>query len=596
MKSKLNNVSKLLIVTGCVSVLACSLAKAAPLTYDLSQPAVRSEFTAPNKLSLTGNVNFDDHGQKINLSLRNTDVQQVLRMFADKAGMNIIFHESAAGTVTLDLVDVSLEDAFKMVMKMSNLTYAIKDKTIMVVGVDKAESLNLTKDNISILPVKYADAAYLANFLNNNVFGLNTPGLSFGPIVTTNADRNELLIFGTDNDYQMAKKIVERFDKKPLMTTYRVNHTTPFEMAKMICETLFRLPAEGESTNGTGAAYESKLSAKLATNTAKDELPDGAIGGGSVACVYTSSVTTGSISSYAAKPTMVLYVQPELGTLTLMGGSEQQIQMVNEFILDNDRKQPQAFLEVSILALTEDGSKDFQNSWFMENKHFILGFDKSSGMGITGSYIWHGGNTATTQNGRITLQQTISYLITNSKARMLANPKIVVTNGKTSTIDLTQDYIESTTVQILNNYGTNTSGTASIQKTYEIGDDNGIKVEVTPFISPDGYVSLDIKPDYASELRSIVDIYEKVPYTAATLLQRHNLEMKSIRIKDEETLLLGGMITENETDVVEKIPILGDIPIIGFFFRNQHRTLKKEELLIMITPRIIKDSEDVAEL
>ena len=190
MERKLKNILKLLIVTGCVSVLAYNVAVAAPLVYDMGQPAVRTEYNAPNKINLAGNVHFNDNGQLINLSLRNTDVQQVLRMFADKAGLNIVFHQSATGTVTLDLVDVKLEDAFKMVMKMTDLTYVIKDKTMLVVSTAKAETLNLTKDSINILPVKYTDAAYLAHFLNTNIFGMNTPGLSYGPIVSTNADKN----------------------------------------------------------------------------------------------------------------------------------------------------------------------------------------------------------------------------------------------------------------------------------------------------------------------------------------------------------------------------------------------------------------------
>lgn len=593
MKRKIKNISKLLIVTGCVSVLAYNIAVAAPLVYDMEQPAVRTEYNTPNKINLTGNVNFNDNGQLINLSLRNTDVQQVLRMFADKAGLNIVFHQSATGTVTLDLVDVKLEDAFKMVMKMTDLTYVIKDKTMLVVSTSKAETLNLTKDNISILPVKYADAAYLAHFLNTNIFGMNTPGLSYGPIVSTNAEKNELLIFGTENDYQMAKKIVDRFDKKPVMTTYRVNHTTPFEMAKMICETLFQLPFEGNVARDAGASgtYNAKLNASLKTESAAKVAPEGAIGGGTVACVLTSGVSTGNISSYQAKPTMTLYVQPELGTLTMMGGSEQQIQMVNDFILENDRKQPQAYLEISIIALNEEGTKDFQNTWMYNGKHLTMSFD-SNGFG-TNAYAWHGPSTGADVHS---LTQKISYLISNKKARMLANPKIVITNGKKSIIDLTQDYIESTTVQILNSFSTGEFGNASVQKTFEIGEDNGIKIEVLPFISPDGYVSLDIKPDYSSEYMPVVDTYGGVPYTAATLLQRHNLDLKGIRIKDEETLLLGGMIQESEQNEVSKIPILGDIPVLGFFFRNQKKEMKKEELLFMITPRIIKDTEDVAEL
>ena len=189
MKRSFKTISKLLCVTGCVSVLAYNMANAAPLVYDMdpnnpyagqttseaAAPDVREDFSSPNKIRLEGDVAFNDNGQKINLSLRNTDVQQVLRMFADKAGLNIVFHDSVSGNVTLDLVDVSLSDAFKMVMKMTNLTYVIKDKTLMVVALDKAETLNLTKDNVNILPVKYVDAAYIANFLNTNIFSMNMP-------------------------------------------------------------------------------------------------------------------------------------------------------------------------------------------------------------------------------------------------------------------------------------------------------------------------------------------------------------------------------------------------------------------------------------
>lgn len=598
MKRSLKNISKLLLVTGCVSVLASNIGGAAPLVYDMEQPAVRTEVSSPNKIRLEGDVHFDKASdQKINLSLRNTDVQQVLRMFADKAGLNIVFHKSAVGAVTLDLVDVSLEDAFKMVMKMTNLTYVIKDKTMMVVSTKDAETLNLTKDNISILPVKYADAAYIAHFLNTNVFSLNSPGLSYGPIVTTNSERNELLIFGSENDYQMAKKIVDKFDKKPIMTTYRVNHTTPFEMAKMVCETLFDLPTTGTTArSGKGAGSStSQLNANFKMQSAAKKAEDGTLGGGQIACSVKSSVSTGNISSYQAKPTLTIYVQPELGTLTMVGGSEQQIQMVNDFILENDRKQPQAYLEISIITLSEEGSKEFSSNWSYSGKHLNLSFATDT-TSTTSPIYWHGHKPGSS-NAPHTLQQTINYLISNKKGRLLANPKIVITNGKKSTIDLTQDYIETTTVQILNSYGGGDYGNSSVQKTYNIGEDNGIKVEILPFISPDGYVSLTIKPDYASVYKEINDYYmSEVPYIAATLLQRHNLDLTNIRIKDEETLLLGGMITENEQVQTGKVPILGDIPVIGAFFRSQSKKMVKEELLIMLTPRIIKDTEDVAEL
>ena len=116
----------------------------APSAFAISQDVVNTR----NSMLLSGEVKLTENDNLITLSLRDSDVQQVLRMFADKAGLNIVFHSSAQGTVTLDLVDVSLEDAFKMVMKMTNLTYVIKDKTMMVVATSDAETVNLTKDKL----------------------------------------------------------------------------------------------------------------------------------------------------------------------------------------------------------------------------------------------------------------------------------------------------------------------------------------------------------------------------------------------------------------------------------------------------------------
>ena len=66
-----------------------------------------------------------------------------------------------------------------------------------------------------------------------------------------------------------------------------------------------------------------------------------------------------------------------------------------------------------------------------------------------------------------------------------------------------------------------------------------------------------------------------------------------MRVKDGETLVLGGLIQEHNSTSVGKIPILGDIPVIGFFFRDTHTQKTKEELVIMITPHIIDESNEV---
>ena len=78
----------------------------------------------------------------------------------------------------------------------------------------------------------------------------------------------------------------------------------------------------------------------------------------------------------------------------------------------------------------------------------------------------------------------------------------------------------------------------------------------------------------------------------ATLLQRSDLNLKGIRIKDGETMVIGGMIQETETKSVSKIPFLGDLPVIGMFFRSTQTQKGKEEMVVMITPQIVVDTED----
>lgn len=186
---------------------------------------------------------------------------------------------------------------------------------------------------------------------------------------------------------------------------------------------------------------------------------------------------------------------------------------------------------------------------------------------------------------------TMNYIIKNGKGRVLANPRIMITNGQNSTIDLTSDYVKSVTSQVLTSNGVQ----GATQRTYTIGNDNGIKVSLTPFISPDGYVTLNIKPEYAT-IKETITTPGTVANTTdiqATLLQRRNLDLKNVRIRDGETLVIGGMIREDEQKNVDKIPVLGDLPGVGIFFRNTSNTKSKQEMVIMITPKIIKDSEDM---
>lgn len=570
-----------------------------------------SDFT----MRLKGDVSYIKSKEPVSLSLRESDVKQVLRMFADKAGMNIVFHNSVDGNVTLDLVDVPLNSAFDMVMGISNLNYVVENNTIIVAKSD-ASDFNMAKQDMTIIPVKYVSASAIANFLNKNIFGAKKPGLSGTEIVTTNPSTNELIIFGSVNDVTVAKRIVDKFDKMPVTTTFKVNHTTPAEMANMICKML--LPSTGTSTGKaaniagnmdgvmTGAATSSSSSSSGSSSGSSGGSGSSLkINAGNVACTLDGKVD-GSVSSLGLQNLSVAYYS-QLGTISVLGGSESQLEMIRNFIKSTDKKQPQAYLEVSIIELNEDGSKELTNQWNFYSKHFTAQFDgthtandaymptfikgDSLSFGKYEDGKWVPSYTLGKWTGPLTITYALDYLIKNGKARVVVNPKIVITNGVQSKIDVTQDYLESVDVD------TSTSNAGIVvSRTYNTSDDQGVQISITPFISPDGYVTLDIKPEYSTIIGTIdgaetVDT-KTVTYTAATLLSHRNLDLKNVRIKDGETLVIAGMIQEHETKSVNKIPVLGDLPVVGGLFRSSISHKDKSEMMILLTPKIITDSED----
>lgn len=586
-------------------------------------------YESGKKINLNGSINLRNGNQLITVSLRDSDVKQVLRMFADKAGLNVVFHSSVEGQITLDLVGVTLNNAMDMISQMAELSYVVENGTLLVMKNEAAKTLKVSKQNINIIPIKYANSVKVADFLNTNIFGLNKPGLSNSETAVSNPSQNEVLIFGSDNDYKMALNVVRVLDKKPKTTTFKVNHTTPKEMGKLICESLFLdLTQKSGGDSKTFSGFQQITDADSPQNTVEYKTQQAqttqqtqggqigqmtgqtltttgvVVGGGVVACQVSGDTSSKELKSFSDTSLTIMYL-PQLGTINMIGGSEAQIEMVSDFIKKNDKKQSQAFVEVSIIELTDAGSKEFNNTWNVYSKWFS---GSVGGAGLktgTNTPIFWGGTPGKMNNSGIpglidsvykwgtspVISQSLNYLIENNKGRVLATPKILITNGQNSTIDLSSDYVKKVTSEILQTGSVGMYG--GTQKTYEIGSDNGMKIAMVPFISPDGYVSLNIKPMYSTIKEPV---YQQNQFgqqeLAATLLQRRNLDLKGVRIKDGETLVLGGLIQETEKQTIGKTPLLGDIPVLGFFFRNSKKETEKSELVITITPHIIKDTEE----
>ncbi|MFB2921586.1 AMIN domain-containing protein [Aerosakkonema funiforme] len=177
--------------------------------------------------------------------------------------------------------------------------------------------------------------------------------------------------------------------------------------------------------------------------------------------------------------------------------------------------------------------------------------------------------------------------IVSGNAKILTDPTLVIQEGETARVNLGQDVITNQTVQ-QQTTGNSTSFTVSTEKgtvglTLQIQvnriDDNGfVTLNVSPSVTAPGSTSVI---GNGATLAGSVTI---------SLLSRRDLVSGQVRLRDGQTLILSGIIQDQDRTSVSKVPILGDIPILGALFRRTNRTNTRAEVIVMLTPQILDDS------
>jgi len=168
----------------------------------------------------------------------------------------------------------------------------------------------------------------------------------------------------------------------------------------------------------------------------------------------------------------------------------------------------------------------------------------------------------------IELQAKLAAAQSKGQAKILSQPRIATLNNEEASI-MVGDQIP---------YAQTTVTTAgSTQSTSFMNV--GIQLSVTPTINADGRITLELTPtvSYATRITALGP--EVSTRNAKT----------TVLVKDGETIVIGGLITEQERKDVSQIPLLGDLPVLGHFFKSLHDETRRTELLIFVTPYIMKE-------
>lgn len=172
-------------------------------------------------------------------------------------------------------------------------------------------------------------------------------------------------------------------------------------------------------------------------------------------------------------------------------------------------------------------------------------------------------------------QIALDALIQQGSARVLANPKIATLNGHEANI-----LVGSRIPFVVTGTAFAGGAAAPIQSVQK--EEVGIKLRITPLINADGFITTQISPEVSSivAFRGPNNDLPEVSTRQATT---------TVRLKDGNAVIIGGLLSEDRTATVTKVPILGDIPGLGLLFQHHNIVSNKKDLVIEVTPKILPE-------
>jgi len=192
-------------------------------------------------------------------------------------------------------------------------------------------------------------------------------------------------------------------------------------------------------------------------------------------------------------------------------------------------------------------------------------------LGLTNSFSQMG---VTILSGDWVVDAAIEAGIQDRSAKVLTNPKLLVLNNQEATIEIIEEYPYISDSQISD------SGRVSNTVSFK---EIGMKLKVKPQINRDGSIILTVSPEQNFRVGEVVSANENAP------IVNTSRTTTTLMLRSGETAAIGGMIREAEDSTTQKVPLLGDIPILGYLFKSVQKNKTRYELTIFITARIVNN-------
>jgi type II secretory pathway component GspD/PulD (secretin) len=267
----------------------------------------------------------------------------------------------------------------------------------------------------------------------------------------------------------------------------------------------------------------------------------------------------------------------------LVSGTGEDLTKIRNAIRAIDIPAPQVVIEVKLVEVSRQAIKrlggefGFGGSKFGISNNVTDPSSTSNGQPTAGNPSSGAGTSVTFSSlGNVTsnLNARINALVQRGEAQVLANPRIATQDSVQAEIAIVNKF---PVVSV--NFQGGSGGTALASENVSF-QDIGERLTITPRIDTNGYVTMDIQPTISVRGKDVIVNRNPVPEVNERRLKT------TMRVADGETVVIGGLIRRNTNNSVSKMPLLGDIPLIGFMFRQEATSNDETEVIIMVTPHI----------
>lgn len=433
---------------------------------------------------------------------------------------------------------------------------------------------------LQIVPIQYIQSSEMVRIL--------TPFLSTNAVIVDVPKSNHIVIADTDANVKRLLQLVEIFDSeklkqiKPQVFIYPVQNSKAKDVANMLQQIFLgarpTTPATTTTTTTTPTPQQrtqpqQQPQPPVAPTPAQPRVSMGPTGGGEALVSEITKIFPDEVTN-----SIIILATPE------------DYALISETIKKIDIVPRQVMIEGLIARVDLTDKLDFGMQWIIQNDFKITNIKPfNRDVSISGplkldSPITTPNFTFTAYDAAGNVKLLLQSLAAEGKAKILAAPHILVSDNREARIQVGSQIpiaTQTTTTPVTGG----TTPTSTITSTVQYKD-IGIILKVKPQVNDSGLVSMEISQEVSGIGESVKiagQDFQSITKTEATT---------NLVARDGETIVIGGLIREDTTKSRTGIPILSKIPILGFLFGNTINESTRNELIILLTPRVIKSQEE----